>query len=162
MRLKVLLALGGSSLAWKRLVYFSPFPPAGSQPCLEGGTGAVLDQCFFDPVFLRDLSHRKSSRSSAKSWSHLPSIPLSAGRGRMGRSSCGTKRAQQMYGYDTGEILGKAGWDILHTPENIATGLPAMNDGAVNAWRAGGKDCLPASARNGQRFLALAVQTPPL
>jgi PAS domain S-box-containing protein len=39
--------------------------------------------------------------------------------------------AQRMYGYEAGEVVGKSNSEILHTPEDIATGKPREIMGAA-------------------------------
>ena len=44
--------------------------------------------------------------------------------------------ARRMYGYDAGEVVGKANSEILHTPEDVALGLPKkMLDEALKSGR---------------------------
>ena len=112
---------------------------------------------LFDPVFFGPESQEVVAliRQILESPTEYSLI----GSGTDGKILLWNERAQQMYGYDTGEILGKAGWDSLHTPENIATGLPAiMMEQSTREGRWEG--LLTGVRKNGQRFLALAVQTP--
>jgi PAS domain S-box-containing protein len=67
--------------------------------------------------------------------------------------------ARRLYGYDPEEIVGKVNSDILHTPEDIAAGLPqAMRQAAVadGKW----EGTVTRVRRDGSRFTARVVLTP--
>jgi PAS domain S-box-containing protein len=67
--------------------------------------------------------------------------------------------AKRLYGYQVEEVVGKAKTDILHTPEDLAAGLPesmrqaAMTDGK---W----EGTVIRVRRDGSRFTAKVVLTP--
>ncbi len=67
--------------------------------------------------------------------------------------------ARRLYGYTAAEVLGKARAGILHPPEDVAAGVPALV--LQGALRDGSWEGLLARIRkNGERFLARAVVTP--
>ncbi|MDD5544975.1 MAG: PAS domain S-box protein [Acidobacteriia bacterium] len=67
--------------------------------------------------------------------------------------------AHRMYGYEPEEVVGKANSQILHTPEDIATGKPqeimdaALHDGK---W----EGTIQRRRKNGEEFTARVVITP--
>ena len=67
--------------------------------------------------------------------------------------------ARRLYGYKPGEIVGNAKVDLLHTPEDLAEGLPRPCD--MQPWMtANGKGSLPGVRRDGSKFSAKVVLTP--
>src|SRR5260370_4716250 len=61
--------------------------------------------------------------------------------------------ARRLYGYEPDEVIGKANADILHTPEDVATGKPeeireaALRDGS---W----EGSIEHLRKEGRRFMA--------
>ncbi len=67
--------------------------------------------------------------------------------------------ARRLYGYTAEEVVGRARSDMLHTPEDLAAGKPrAIMEEALRHGKWEG--ILSRVRKNGQRFLAQAVQTP--
>src|SRR5437773_7183479 len=64
--------------------------------------------------------------------------------------------ARRLYGYEPDEVVGKANADILHTPEDVATGKPeeireaALRDGS---WEGN----IERLGKDGRRFMARVV-----
>src|SRR5437763_1329361 len=67
--------------------------------------------------------------------------------------------ARRLYGYEAKEVLGKATSDILHTPEDIASGRPRE---IMQAALLHGKweGIFTRVRKSGQRFLARTVMMP--
>ena len=76
-----------------------------------------------------------------------------------GRILLWNEGARRLYGYDPDEVIGRADWTVLHTPEDIAAGLPreilaaALRDGR---WHG----LVPRVGKGGRRFTARVVVTP--
>ena len=67
--------------------------------------------------------------------------------------------ARQLYGYDSEEVIGKANFSILHTPEDVESGMPsAMMESALSDGKWEGM--VSQVHKNGQRFTARIVVTP--
>jgi PAS domain S-box-containing protein len=67
--------------------------------------------------------------------------------------------AKRLYGYEPGEVVGKAKVDLLHTPEDLAAGLPpAMRHAALadGKW----EGIVAGVRRDGSHFSARVVLTP--
>jgi protein-histidine pros-kinase len=81
------------------------------------------------------------------------------GKDSQGKILLWNEGARRLYGYEPGEVLGKADSDILYTPEDVAAGRPraimraALRDGK---W----EGVLTRVRKGGRRFLARAVLTP--
>src|SRR3972149_7313673 len=81
------------------------------------------------------------------------------GKDREGKILLWNEGARRIYGYEPEEVIGKANSAILHTPEDVASGVPkeimetALRDGkwegTVNRVR-----------KNADRFVARVVITP--
>jgi PAS domain S-box-containing protein len=67
--------------------------------------------------------------------------------------------ARRLYGYEPGEVVGKANSSILHAPEDVATGLPGQ---ILRVALESGKweGTLARIRKNGDRFTARVVITP--
>ncbi|MHB8723199.1 MAG: PAS domain S-box protein [Steroidobacteraceae bacterium] len=67
--------------------------------------------------------------------------------------------ARRLYGYEPEEVVGKANSSMLHTPEDVAAGVPReILDTALQTGKWEGT--LTRVRRNGQRFMARMVITP--
>jgi PAS domain S-box-containing protein len=81
------------------------------------------------------------------------------GKGMDGTILVWNESARRLYGYEPEEVVGKANADILHTPEDVATGKPdeireaALRDGK---WE-GSLTCV---RKNGMQFTARVVLVP--
>lgn len=81
------------------------------------------------------------------------------GKGLDGTILLWNEGARRLYGYDPDEVVGKANADILHTPEDVATGKPeeireaALRDGS---WEGE----VERLRKDGRRFMARVVMTP--
>jgi PAS domain S-box-containing protein len=67
--------------------------------------------------------------------------------------------ARRLYGYEPGELVGRANSSILHVPEDVAAGVPAqiMRTALENGkW----EGTLSRQRKNGERFTARLVITP--
>jgi PAS domain S-box-containing protein len=67
--------------------------------------------------------------------------------------------ARRMYGYEPGEVVGKANAEVLHTPEGLAADLPeAMRQAALTdgKW----EETVTGVRRDGSNFPARVVLTP--
>jgi protein-histidine pros-kinase len=81
------------------------------------------------------------------------------GKGVDGTILLWNEGARRLYGYEAHEVLGRADSSILHTPEDVAAGLPGrIMAAALRAGKWAG--ILTRLRKNGQRFLARAVMTP--
>ena len=81
------------------------------------------------------------------------------GKGLQGEILLWNEGARRLYGYEAEEVLGKSTSSLLHTPEDIAAGLPVtmMEESLRNGkW----EGLLTRVRKNGQRFIARAVLTP--
>ena len=59
--------------------------------------------------------------------------------------------AHRQYGYESAEMLDLATWDSLHTPEDIAAGLPQAMRDTLSYATANGKAQLLPLCKNGSR-----------
>src|SRR5260370_15872534 len=81
------------------------------------------------------------------------------GKGMDGTILLWNEGARRLYGYEPDEVIGKANADILHTPEDVATGKPeeireaALRDGS---W----EGSIEHLRKDGRRFMARVVITP--
>src|SRR3989441_669889 len=81
------------------------------------------------------------------------------GKGMDGTILLWNEGARRLYGYEPDEVVGKANADILHTPEDVATGKPeeireaALHDGS---W----EGSIERLRKDGRRFMARVVMTP--
>jgi len=81
------------------------------------------------------------------------------GKGMDGTIVLWNEGARRLYGYEPEEVVGKANADILHTPEDVATGKPeeireaALRDGS---WEGD----VERLRNDGRRFMARVVMTP--
>src|ERR1051326_3595917 len=81
------------------------------------------------------------------------------GKGMDGTILLWNEGARRLYGYEPDEVVGQANADILHTPEDVATGKPeeireaAMRDGS---W----EGSVERLRKDGRRFMARVVMTP--
>src|SRR5260370_36932212 len=81
------------------------------------------------------------------------------GKGMDGTILLWNEGARRLYGYEPDEVVGKANADILHTPEDVATGKPeeireaALRDGS-------GEGSIEHLRKDGRRFMARVVTTP--
>src|SRR5438132_12532549 len=81
------------------------------------------------------------------------------GKGMDGNIVLWNEGARRLYGYEPDEVVGKANADILHTPEDVATGKPeeireaALRDGS---W----EGAIERLRKDGHRFMARVVITP--
>src|SRR5438309_2271811 len=81
------------------------------------------------------------------------------GKGMDGTIVLWNEGARRLYGYEPDEVVGKANADILHTPEDVATGKPeeireaALRDGS---W----EGVIERLRKDGRRFMARVVMTP--
>ncbi len=67
--------------------------------------------------------------------------------------------ARRLYGYEPEEIIGRATADILHTPDDVAAGVPARIMGeALRDGKWEGQ--VNRVKKNGERFIARMVMTP--
>jgi protein-histidine pros-kinase len=67
--------------------------------------------------------------------------------------------ARRLYGYEAAEVLGRLNANVLHTPEDVAAGLPVqMREAALGKGKWTGM--LTRMRKNGHRFLARAILTP--
>jgi len=67
--------------------------------------------------------------------------------------------ARRIYGYEAGEVVGKANTDILHAPESLAADLPRrMREAALRDGKWEG--LVRRRRRNGETFTARVVLTP--
>ncbi len=67
--------------------------------------------------------------------------------------------ARRIYGYEPEEMIGKAHSDILHTPDDVKSGLPQqMRDAALRDGKWEGT--ITRVRKNGERFIARVVITP--
>ena len=81
------------------------------------------------------------------------------GKGLDGTILLWNEGARRLYGYEPDEVVGKANSSILHTPEDVAAGLPQrMRDAALRDGKWEGT--LQRVRRNGDRFTARVVITP--
>ena len=116
-----------------------------------------MKSTLFDPIFVgsnpRDsLEFIVNVLQSSTDYSII-------GKGLDGTILLWNEGARRLYGYEAEEVLGKATSDILHTPEDIATGRPrAIVQAALRHGKWEG--ILTRVRKNGQRFLARAVLTP--
>jgi PAS domain S-box-containing protein len=81
------------------------------------------------------------------------------GQGLDGTILLWNEGAARLYGYQPEEVVGKATTDLLHTPEDVATGLPeAMRQAALadGKW----EGTVTRLRRDGSTFTARVVQTP--
>jgi PAS domain S-box-containing protein len=81
------------------------------------------------------------------------------GQGQDGTILLWNSGAKRLYGYPVEEVVGKAKTDILHTPEDLAAGLPeAMRQAAIadGKW----EGTVTRVRRDGSRFTAKVVLTP--
>jgi PAS domain S-box-containing protein len=111
---------------------------------------------FLDPCFRESLPHEKLAflfeilRASTE-YSLIAT-------GVDGRILLCNEGARRLYGYFAEEVVGSANWNILHTPEDIAQGLPrAMQEQSL---RDGKWEGLSTRVRkDGRRFVARSVLT---
>ena len=69
--------------------------------------------------------------------------------------------ARRLYGYEPGEVVGKANASILHAPQEVAAGKPRqMLEGALRDGRWEGT--IQRRRKNGEQFTARVVITPRL
>src|SRR5882672_2091301 len=69
------------------------------------------------------------------------------------------ERARRLYGYEPGEVVGRANSSILHVPEDVAAGLPAqIMQTALEKGKWEGT--LSRKRKNGEQFTARLVITP--
>jgi PAS domain S-box-containing protein len=81
------------------------------------------------------------------------------GKGLDGTILLWNSGAKRLYGYESGEVVGKANVDILHTPEDVAAGLPqAMRQAALDDGKWEGT--VTRVRRDGSNFPARVVLTP--
>ncbi len=81
------------------------------------------------------------------------------GKGIDGTILLWNEGARRLYGYEAAEVLARANSNVLHTPEDVASGKPAQI--MATALRDGKwSGILTRVRKNGQRFLARAVMTP--
>src|SRR5579864_2102964 len=81
------------------------------------------------------------------------------GKGLDGTILLWNEGARRLYGYEPEEVVGKANSSILHTPEDVASGLPQrMTDKALRDGKWEGT--IQRVRRNGERFTARVVITP--
>jgi PAS domain S-box-containing protein len=81
------------------------------------------------------------------------------GTGMDGKIHLWNEGARRLYGYAAEEVLGTASPEILHSPEDIAAGLPGVM--MEESLRRGKWEGLLTRVRkNGLRFLARAALTP--
>lgn len=67
--------------------------------------------------------------------------------------------ARRMYGYETEEVVGKLNSDVLHTPEDVASGKPRqIRDAAIQAGKWEG--VIGRMRKDGRRINARVVITP--
>src|SRR5690242_21676143 len=67
--------------------------------------------------------------------------------------------ARRLYGYEPGEVIGKANSSILHTPQDVEAGVPAQIMAAAlkqGKW----EGTLTRRRKNGDQFTARLVITP--
>lgn len=81
------------------------------------------------------------------------------GKGMDGTIVLWNEGAHRLYGYEPEEVVGKAKADVLHTPEDVASGKPeeireaALRDGS---W----EGVIERVRKDGRRFMARVVITP--
>ena len=81
------------------------------------------------------------------------------GKGLDGTILLWNEGARRLYGYEPEEVVGKANSSILHTPEDVAAGVPRQT--METALREGKwEGTLQRLRRNGERFTARVVITP--
>jgi PAS domain S-box-containing protein len=81
------------------------------------------------------------------------------GKGLDGTILLWNEGAKRLYGYEPGELVGKVNSDVLHTPEDLAAGLPqAMRQAALadGKW----EGTVTRVRRDGSRFTAKVIITP--
>ena len=76
-----------------------------------------------------------------------------------GRILLWNEGARRLYGYEPGEVIGKANSSILHTPQDVEAGVPAqIMQAAINQGKWEGT--LTRRRKNGDQFTARVVITP--
>lgn len=111
---------------------------------------------FLDPCFPESLPHERLAflfeiLQASTEYSLIDT-------GVDGRILLWNEGARRLYGYFAEEVVGSANWDILHTPEDIAQGLPrAMQEQSLRDGKWEGLST--RVRRDGQRFVARSVLT---
>src|SRR5580765_1602721 len=115
-----------------------------------------MSNTLFDSSILRSTQDSLDFITSVLQSSTEYSI---IGKGVDGTILLWNEGARRLYGYEPDEVVGKANADILHTPEDVATGKPeeireaALRDGS---WEGN----IERLRKDGRRFMARVVMTP--
>ena len=122
------------------------------------GHGRPASPRLFDASVFRDAKEATDFIGSVLEASTEYSI---IGKSLDGRILLWNEGARRIYGYDPEEVVGKANSEILHPPEDVASGLPrqimeiALREGK---W----EGTIRRIRKNGTRFTARVVTTPRL
>ena len=119
-------------------------------------TGSSNGQKLFDAVSLGEPKAALDFLGGVLQASTEYSI---IGKDLAGRIELWNEGAHRLYGYSAAEVVGKASADILHVPEDVASGKPAEMMAAAIAdgkW----EGTVQRLHKDGRRFMARVVVTP--
>src|SRR6266852_8868555 len=116
----------------------------------------VMTTQLLDPALLADPREATEFITNILQASTEYSI---IGKGLDGTILLWNEGARRLYGYEPEEVVGKANADILHAPEDVATGKPEEVREAVlrdGSW----EGVMERLRKDGRRFMARVVITP--